>query len=487
MQRAALSSSSDSKLPVYTADDVAKHDSREKRIWVSYKSGVYDITEFVDEHPGGDKIFMAAGGSLEPFWLLYQVHQKSEIVEMLEKFRIGSLHEKDRGQAVKDLEDPYAADPKRHPALRPTSVKPFNAEPPLSILVDSYITPSDVFYVRNHLPVPVIDPKEYELELLGIGVDETTLSLDDLKKFPKRTVTTTIQCAGNRRSEMVKLKPIKGLNWGAAAIGTATWSGALLTDVLKHAGFDGSKADAVNHVQFEGYDLDPSGSPYGASIPKEKALDPNEDVILAYEMNGRPLPPDHGFPVRVIVPGVVGARNVKWVNRIVLSEEESPSHWQQNDYKGFPPHVDWDTVDFKTAPAIQDLPVQSAICDPTEGDEVKAIDGKVTVRGYAWSGGGRGIVRVDVSVDGGENWNTAELEPSIMKLHRCWAWTLWKVEIPVTKLQSSKPEVCCRAVDSAYNTQPEFVGPIWNLRGVLTNSWHRVNFNVSGKSPSAAE
>lgn len=130
-----------------------------------------------------------------------------------------------------------------------------------------------------------------------------------------------------------QVKKVKGLEWGPCAIGNATWSGARLIDVLHHLGMD-TDDPRIEHVVFDGLDLDPTGNPYGASVPAHKALNPKADVILAYEMNGEPLPRDHGFPIRAIVPGVVGARNVKWLGSIRLSAEESSSFWQQNDYKG---------------------------------------------------------------------------------------------------------------------------------------------------------
>lgn len=162
------------------------------------------------------------------------------------------------------------------------------------------------------------------------------LTFDQLKDFPRYTVTAAIQCGGNRRSEMNRVKHLKGLSWQAGAIGNASWTGARLYDVLRFAGLP--EDTAAKHIQFEGYDVGADGSPYGASVPVAKAVNPHGDVILAYEMNGAPLPRDHGFPVRVVVPGVVGARNVKWVNRIIVADEESDSHWQQNDYKGWPHH-----------------------------------------------------------------------------------------------------------------------------------------------------
>lgn len=464
------------ELPTYTASEVASHDTPEKRIWVCYKSGVYDITDFIAKHPGGDKILMAAGGSLEPFWELFAVHKSPQVLKMLEEHRIGNLRAEDRGLDLQNMDDPFASDPRRHPILKPRSVKPFNAEPPMELLVENFYTPNEIFFVRNHLPVPEVDPKDYELEISGIGIKTIYLKLDDIKKFPKQSISSTIQCAGNRRSELNSVKEVKGLFWGSAAISNAQWSGARLYDVLKYAGinFDNPK---IQHVQFEGLDTDPANMPYGASIPADKALDPKNDVLLAYEMNGKELPRDHGYPIRIVAPGIVGARNVKWLGRIVVSEEESKSHWQQNDYKGFSPSVNWDNVDFTKSPAIQELPVNSAICIPIDGSSVALKNNSVDIKGYAWSGGGRKIVRVDISADGGQTWHVANLLQDSSPLYRCWAWTLWSVSIPVKK-GSKELQVICKAVDSSYNVQPDSFPPIWNLRGVLGNAWHRIHAKV---------
>nr|XP_027234030.1 probable sulfite oxidase, mitochondrial [Penaeus vannamei]XP_027234100.1 probable sulfite oxidase, mitochondrial [Penaeus vannamei] len=465
-------------LPEYTLDDVSKHASVKERVWVAYRHGVYDITDFIQEHPGGDKILMGAGGSVEPFWALYAVHKNPHVLELFEKYRIGNLSSSDVGAHVKDMDDPYGNEPRRHVALKPSSKKPFNAEPPLPLLADNLITPNELFYVRNHLPVPDVDASTYELDITDEETDkEKVLTLDAIKKYPKHTVTATIQCAGNRRSEMTRVKAVKGLSWGQAAIGNAKWSGARLCDVLKDMGIERDTTDAL-HVQFEGLDTDPANMPYGSSIPIEKALDPYGDVILAYEMNGETIPRDHGYPIRVIVPGVVGARNVKWLGKIIISKKESDAHWQQNDYKGFAPNVDWDTVDFKKSPAIQELPVISAICEPLEGGTVKVKNGKVKLRGYAWSGGGRKIIRVDVSADGGKTWQAADpLESDESRHPRAWGWSLWSAEVPVSK-KSGEVQLCVKAVDSQYNTQPENFENIWNLRGVLANAYHRVNIKI---------
>ncbi|XP_044764248.1 sulfite oxidase-like [Coccinella septempunctata] len=468
------------ELPIYTTDEVSKHITKDTRIWVTFQHGVYDITDFVHEHPGGDQILMAAGNAVDPFWMLYSIHLNSHVLNILERYRIGNLDPKDdHKDVVRDMSDPFANEPSRHPILKPASKKPFNAEAPENILVQSFLTPNEIFYVRNHLPVPDIDPKDYTLEIEIEGKSgNLTLSLEELKQFPKHSVTATVMCAGNRRSEMHKVKPVKGLNWGAAALGNATWTGASLREVLEKAGLSEHELDKYEHIQFEAYDTDTTGSPYGASIPIWKGVDKRGDVILAYEMNGETLPKDHGFPVRVIVPGVVGARNVKWLAKVIVSSTESQSHWQQKDYKGFSPSTDWNNVDYSKSPSIQELPVTSAICQPMNNSTVEVKGGKITAKGYAWSGGGQEIVRVDVSCDGGKTWHVAEFDYHESKKYpRHWSWTLWSCELPVPK-GTENMEIIVKAVDSSYNTQPESFENIWNLRGVLNNAYHKIYVNL---------
>lgn len=485
-----LPSSPSSSSPIFSQEEVSRHRSLEDGIWVTYKGAVYDITEFVAMHPGGDKIMLAAGGALEPFWALYAVHNQEHVLEILSEYKVGELRAEDqRKQQSLNPSDPFSSDPERHPVLRINNLKPFNAEPPPEILTESYITPSLFFFKRNHLPVPSVDPATYKLQIEIQGPMDNnrgggglSLSLDDLKnKFPKHTVTATIQCAGNRRSDMHKTKQVKGLNWGIGAIGNATWSGVKLRDVLLAAGYTPDDVKWAKHVQFEGLDQDVAGTTYGASIPLKKAISEDGDCLLAYEMNGEVLPADHGFPIRVIVPGTVGARNVKWLGKIIVSAEESSSHWQQNDYKGFSPSTDWDTVDYKSAPAIQELPVQSAITVPADGAVVDRSEEEVTIKGYAWSGGGREVVRVDVSIDGGKTWKIAQLKGENGGMApppgQAWAWKLWELTMPLPE-DMKEMEIVCKAVDSSYNMQPDTILPIWNLRGVLSNAWHKVKVRI---------
>lgn len=463
--------------PVIKMAEVAQHKTADTRIWVTYKDGVYDITEFIEQHPGGaERIMLAAGGAVDPFWSLYQQHMVDKVLNILKQYRIGTLS---ADEVVIDESDPYARDPKRHPALLVHKEKPFNAGTPVALIPDNFITPEALWYKRHHHPVPEVDPNTFQLTVeSGEGVNDVhtiKLSLADLKtKFPRHEIVSTLQCAGNRRSELnASGEKTQGLNWTTGAVSTAKWAGAKLRDVLAHAGMDLEGPEA-EHVWFVG--LDP---PYDGSIPIKKATDLHGDVLLAYEMNGKELPRDHGYPLRAVVPGHVAARQVKWVNKIVAAKDEALSGWQRGvQYKGFSPNVkNFHNVDPSKVASVQELPVQSAICDPSPNSTVCMEEGEVKVRGWAWSGGGRGIVRVDVSNDEGKTWSTAELKKLDQKQGQEWAWTLWEADMPIPE-NKKEFQLCARAVDTSYNTQPSDVGPMWNLRGILNNSWHRVTVKV---------
>ena len=370
---------------------VAAHNTSEKGIWVTYQDGVYDVSEFVKIHPGGEKLLLAAGRAIDPFWNVFTIHYTPETRELLETYRIGDLVPAELDDPQQDqstgLELLFDNEPERDASLRVHSARPCNAESAMDSL-ETFITPNEKFYVRNHLQVPKIDPEEFKLEIEGPGIPEgLSLSLDDLKtKFEPISVTATLQCAGNRRKEMHEVKPVKGLQWRGGAISNAVWTGVRLRDVLQACGYtipDLSLQEPfpgdVEHVQFKG------AEGYGASIPAEKVFDPRGDVILAYEMNGEPIPKDHGYPLRALVPGNVAARSVKWVNKITLDSEESSSHWQQHDYKGFNPSRDLTNSDYSTSESIQELPVTSSFI-LKDDKKVRVKDGYVTVTGYAVSG-----------------------------------------------------------------------------------------------------
>jgi sulfite oxidase len=348
------------------------------------------------------------------------------------------------------------------------SLDPLNAEPPLDLLRRSHITANRLFFVRNHAPVPQIDPRSYRLHVNGLVRRELQLSLDELRReFPIRTIVATLQCAGNRRQELMRFKPIPDeIEWHAGAIGTAEWRGVSLRDVLRAA----EVLDEAHHVAFLGLDRVRKKDlefGFGGSIPLEKALSP--EVILAFEMNGEPLPPAHGFPLRVVVPGYIGARSVKWLGQITLQKTPSENYFQARAYKIFAPHVTAETADWDRGLTLGELPISSVICSPQDGSEVEA--GPLSIKGYALSSGGRSIERVEVSLDGGESWTIAELEPERGR----WAWRFWEATLAVDR---GEREIVARAWDSAANTQPEEARRIWNFKGYVNNAWHRIRVKV---------
>lgn len=471
-------------LPTYTTADLKKHGKDAQRIWVSYKNGVYDITEFVLSHPGGnEKILMAAGDSIEPYWSVFALHHNVDVYAMLETLRIGNL-EIDEETKKRNIEvnknDPWQFEPTRSPLLKVHTQKPFNAESPKDLSVENIITPNSIHFIRNHLPVPKIDMKNFKLEIVDdISGQVYSFQLNDLKeKFPHYSVPVTIQCSGNKRKFMSDYESVHGLQWDVNAISTAEWTGVKLVDVLKHCKIDFTD-ERVKHVQFEGLDKDPTGSSYGASIPKEKAFDVNSDVLIAFQMNGVDIPLDNGYPLRVIVPGVVGARSVKWLSKIKISNEESLSFWQRNDYKVLSTNIkDLKQADFSKFQSCQESPVQSAICQPVNGSVVKREDEVITVKGYAYSGGGKAIDNVIVSFDNGESWETAEIKQIERPYNKTWSWAIWEYELTLPKDKTAL-NIICVATDSAHNTQPEGYKAIWNARGLMNNAWHRIHVDLN--------
>lgn len=344
-----------------------------------------------------------------------------------------------------------------------------NAGPPLNQLAKEFVTPTALFFVRNHTQIPHLQLDSYRLRVSGLVTRELSLSLDDIKNnFEGRTLIATLQCAGNRRKELVSYKPIDdGLAWGIEAIGTAEWTGLRLGDILTAAGI--SSAEAA-HVAFLGLDTllsDGKREAFGSSIPLDKAL--ACEVLLAYEMNGEDLPLAHGCPLRVIVPGYIGARSVKWLSEISVQAEPSANHFQQVGYKLFPPHINMYNVDYHEGMQLTKLPVNSVIVRPEDRSLLSA--GKVEVEGYAMSDGEHEITWVTVSPDGGRTWQRAEFlnEPQL------WTWQLWRTEFD---LPQGQHEIVVRAWDSAANSQPETIASVWNFKGYVNNAWHRVKVTL---------
>jgi sulfite oxidase len=346
--------------------------------------------------------------------------------------------------------------------------EPFNAETPRAALDEGPLTATDAFYARSHGAVPELDPPAWRLRVHGLVERELDLSLATLREaFRKREVTATLQCAGNRRAGLIAIRDIPGeAPWGPGATGTATWTGVALADVLALAG----PLDAAADVGFEGADLCPEAEPaqrFGGSIPLGKAS--RREVVLAWAMNGEPLAPVHGAPLRVVVPGYIGARSVKWLERI----EVRARPWQ-----GYFQHVVYRLVPEEGTPGpgvgmpLGLVALNADLLSPADGETVAA--GPVDVRGYAFAGGERYVARVDVSLDGGVSWSQAELLDDLGP----WAWRHWRLTVD---LAPGEHEILVRAWDSSAATQPEDEAALWNPKGYVNNARPRVRVRASAR------
>ena len=557
------------------------------RIFVTYKAGVYDITEFIEQHPGGRKrIMLAAGGSIERFWQQVTIHNDDAVRTILESMRIGNVKGYDPtkkngglggggvGSSAAEGEDDemarlWGSEPRRAAALDVIAARPFNAQAPDTAL-DTFLTPNELFFVRNHMPVPLIAEETVEvgttptsatvnsesptdvaqspaaraaaasaarargierqreekeathsdnedgieitsegaaasddvsaptrpfcLQVEGIGVAAHCFTLPELRAlFKRHAVATTIECGGNRRTEMTPVAEslgktaVKGLPWTNGAISTAEWGGFLLADIVDHCRSvkraeeaaekavkaeslpvshtnEGENTDtssepatepvtvvptanssviAPTHVQFQGADGDVAGH-FAVSVPVGLALGAaDRPTLVASTMNGEPIPRDHGYPLRAIVPGTVGVRNCKWLARVTLAAEEAQTVWQQHDYKNFPVYS---TKPDPSLPSVYAMPITSAVTDAeidanggdgesvtvevplsavTTNEGAPALTSstsasatvrrttisptRVIVKGYAYTGSGAGVQRVELSADGGTHFTQSAL------------------------------------------------------------------------------
>jgi sulfite oxidase len=279
-------------------------------------------------------------------------------------------------------------------------------------------------------------------------------------------VTATLTCAGNRRAEFNKEGKVGGVQWEAGAIGNAKWTGVRLADVLEMA----QLTDKARHVWFEGLDQikrDNGTIPFGASIPIEKAMqtEPNIGALLVTQMNARPLTADHGFPLRTVVPGYIGARSVKWLGKILVSDQPSTNHYVATAYKIV---KQTKPLDWKEAGPIYRFPINAAIA---ADEELSLKPGTFRISGYVLPSGisGARIRRVQVSTDSGDTWVNAELTGA----EQDYCWRLWKAKIEVTE---STTQLIARATDNKGGFMPYRVP--WNAKGYLQNSWYRVPVKV---------
>ncbi|RFU72701.1 nitrate reductase [Trichoderma arundinaceum] len=403
--------------------------------------------------------------------------------------------------------------------IRLTGKHPCNVEAPLSTLFKAgFLTPQNLFYVRSHGETPRISMKqgqEWRLRVHGLVENEMEFSIQDLKEiFQVITLPVTLVCAGNRRKEQNMVSKGLGFNWGAAGISTGLFTGVYLADILNyckptnpllssHPSYDKIIPGRARHVIFEGADELPRGR-YGTSQRLSWAIDRSKGMIIAWALNGEDLSPDHGYPLRLVVPGQIGGRMVKWLQRIEISDHESQHYLHYFDNKLLPTTVaaeqarNEDKWWLDPKYIINELNVNAAICSPAHGDIIEVASGHplpqtTLIEGYAYTGGGRRITRVEVTLDDGKNWKLCDIiypedlyrinpinnHPFFGKLDltetdMSFSWCFWKLQIDVDSLllDENVEFIAVRAMDEALSIMPRDM--YWNATSMMNSWWFRV-------------
>jgi DMSO/TMAO reductase YedYZ molybdopterin-dependent catalytic subunit len=329
-----------------------------------------------------------------------------------------------------------------------------NAETPLDLLT-TYITPNELFFVRHHWNVTAPDPRTWRFTVDGEVARPLSLSIADLKRFSRTTVTCVLECAGNGRAYFRPVVP--GLQWGHGAVGNARWTGVRVRDLLAKARLKGS----AKHLHTEGTDSPPGKvPPFHRSLELDKAL---EDAVVAYQMNGEPLPPLHGAPARLIIPGWAGDHWMKWLARLSPKTDTRKGFYMDAEYR-YPMNPDAPGVEFKPEEMspVTELFVKSTITDAPQRARAGSA---ITIRGVAFSGA-PDVSRVEVTDDGGATWRAADLG----REHDPHAWRLWSFRY--FPKRAGKVTLHARAADSRGSIQPREA--VWNQSGYLQNGWHSV-------------
>lgn len=333
------------------------------------------------------------------------------------------------------------------------SLRPPDYEAPVALL-DSWVTPTEHFFVRCHMPPPTnVEASKWSLAVDGEIAKPASLTLAELKAMPAVTLPVTLECAGNGRAFFEP--PVAGIQWAKGAVGNARWTGVRLAEVLKRVGIK----DTARFIHMHGGDRPVGTMPaFIRQLPLSKAMHP--DTLLVYDMNGQPLPLLHGFPLRTVVPGWEGAYSVKWLSKLQVATSESDSFWVATAYR-YPTRrvAPGAAVDAKDMAPVTGLVVKSLLTRPLDATTVGP--GRIAVGGFAWAGD-TDIKGVEISLDHGASWRPARLVGE----HGKYAWRRFEYSF-----QAMRPEsylIMSRATDAAGRTQP--ISPPWNPSGYLWNA-----------------
>ncbi|PVH97144.1 hypothetical protein DM02DRAFT_92419 [Periconia macrospinosa] len=381
--------------------------------------------------------------------------------------------------------------------IRLTGVHPFNVEAPLTDLFnEGFLTSPELFYVRNHGAVPVVKDEEipdWEFSVEGMVANPMKITLKELlSEYENVTYPVTLVCAGNRRKEQNVVRKTKGFSWGAAGLSTALFTGVVMKDIIERA----KPLRKAKYVCMEGADKLPNGY-YGTSVKLNWVMDPNRGIMLAHQMNGEMLRPDHGRPLRAVIPGQIGGRSVKWLKKLIVTAEPSDNWYHIYDNRVLPTMVDPDEATRNEnwwkdeRYAIYDLSPNSATASPAHDEKLDLTTAGeyYTVRGYAYSGGGRRITRVQISLDQGKSWRLANIDYAEDKyrayedrqlfkgrLDMDWretsfCWCFWDLKVLVEELKDAK-DLVVRAMDESMCIQPRDM--YWSVLGMMNNPWYRI-------------
>mmetsp|Transcript_28323 Transcript_28323/g.58003 ORF Transcript_28323/g.58003 Transcript_28323/m.58003 type:complete len:558 (+) Transcript_28323:266-1939(+) len=484
----------------YEAAEVAGRDGANGRpLWVTFNGGVFDITNFLKKHPGGSQfVKSAAGGPIEPWWRYWAYHNKSKdnVEALLSKYRIGRLAEWDP-EEFDDI-DLFDDEPARNLARSKHLImvdEPLNTETWTSVLKKTYFTPSEVLYIRNHAPVPAeVNPEKHCVDFVLGTADQPflirSLKLGEIASGPELSVPAVLQCAGNRAADNIRATGPTGYfgtkfeNMGVGMVGCGVWGGVALQSILETVYGDLLRSGGDDlWVEFHGLDG------YFTSIPLAIVLDKHREALLATHLNGNPLSRDHGFPVRVFLPGVIGARSVKWLSKVVLRYGEGQSPWNKQFYKAQLPGK---TERLKDMPSAMELPLNSLIlsndasASQPGGNHFLHQSGKRVLSGVAYSGfTGDQVSAVQISKDQGESWQDAKMERwqddkkavgngSDSGGRGNYHWVRWELMVDCTGVK----EVWCRAFTASGEFQPKEPKP---NPGFLFNGYHKVDVMALSK------
>ena len=386
--------------------------------------------------------------------------------------------------------------------IRLTGVHPFNVEAPLSALYnEGFLTSPELFYVRNHGAVPEVNDESilsWEFCVEGLVENAMTISLSQLiSDYEQVTCPITLVCAGNRRKEQNQVRKSKGFSWGAAGVSTALFTGVIMAEVIKRA----RPKKKAKFVCMEGADKLPNGY-YGTSVKLNWVLDPNKGFMLAYKMNGEMLRPDHGKPLRAVIPGQIGGRSVKWLKKIILTDAPSDNWYHIYDNRVLPTMVSPEEAAndpkwwLDDRYAIYDLSTNSATAYPAHEEQLCLVDGPqtYTARGYAYAGGGRRVTRVELSLDKGQSWRLANIDYAEDRYREieqdlyggrldmswretCFCWCFWSLPLATADLRAAT-DILVRAMDESMNIQPRDM--YWSVLGMMNNPWFRVTISHEG-------